>query len=152
MAGHPPHLADHFDRRGFAVGPGDRDDDIRIWTEEFRSELGEQPPRLGVGKVRRTFDMRLRTGDDSDRAALDRRLDEVLAVEPLALERAEQIAVDDLAMVDGKARDFGIHIDPGEIAKAHRVSVPSCGRTAGPRPDWARGACRDGRRASARFG
>src|SRR5206468_3136625 len=67
-----------------------------------------------------------RPGDDRDGAALDRRLDEVLAVEYRPLERAEHAAARDLAMIDGKAGHFGIQIDVRDIAQPHSNYSSGC--------------------------
>ena len=72
---------DHFDRRGLAVGAGDGDDRLGKGREKLRRELGEQAARLGIGEMGSALDLRLGPGNDRDRAALDRRGDEILAVE-----------------------------------------------------------------------
>ena len=62
-------------------------------------------------------------GDDGDGAALYGLRNEVLTIEQGALERAEHAAALDLAMVDRKARHFGIRIDLGDIPQSHAGSV-----------------------------
>ena len=119
MPGHPPQLARHLDRRSLAVGAGHRDDRLRIRAVETRGELGKQPARLRRRQDAARVEPMSRPSHDGNRPAFHRVADEVLAVEDGALEGAEDAARGHLAMVDGKARHFGIAIDAREIAQIH---------------------------------
>ena len=154
VPGHAPHLAGHLDRRGLAVGPGDRDDTLGIRREKSRRQPGEQAARLGVGEVRRALDLRFRPRDHRrPRRARSPSGMKSSPLKRLALERAEHIAATTLRWSMAKPVTSESLSMPGEVAQAHRVNASRLrGRTAAPRPCWARGACRAGRRASARCG
>ena len=123
MPRQPPQLADHFDGRGLAVGPGDRDHRRGEWREESGGQVREQFARFVGGEVRCAIDNGRATRDHRDRAAADRVGDEILAVEAASGKRPEDIARRDLAMVErepGYDRiPGGIIAGAGELAKAH---------------------------------
>ena len=153
MSRHAPQLSGQFHGRGLAVGPRHRDDRVWIGREKSGGEFREQLARLIGGKVRHAVDLGFRPRDHGRRAPLHRLRDEILAIEARAAESSENIARRDLAMVQCKARHFGIVRDTGEIAQEHVINAPLFReRRAAPRPCSARDSCRAGRRASARSG
>ncbi len=102
MPGHPPDLAGHLDGRRLPVGASHGNDGLRIGRIIFRGELGEQAPRLGVGEMRHAVNVGFLACHDRDSTTIDRFGDEILAVEPRALEGPEHASGGDLAMVDGE--------------------------------------------------
>ena len=116
VPGHTPHLPRHLDRRGLAVGPGDRDDHVGIGPVKLARQLSEPPPWLGIGDVHRAVDHSLGPRDHCDRAMLDRPGDELLAIELLAAKRAEDISLGHFAMIDREAGHPSVAVDPREIA------------------------------------
>src|SRR3546814_8722518 len=75
-----PELARHFDRRGLAVGARHRDAGCREPVEEASGDASKGTARVGIGDMDRALHLCLRPRDDRDRARLDRRGDEVLAI------------------------------------------------------------------------
>src|SRR3546814_16973703 len=75
--------------------------------EEARRDMREGAARIGIGDMYRALHPRFRPRDDRDRTRLDRRRNEILAVEFFADEGAENRAGRDLAMVDREPRHPG---------------------------------------------
>jgi hypothetical protein len=146
---HPPQLTGQLDVGRLAVGAGDGDHPCRKGREEPGREPGEGAPRLRIGEVSRTVDLRFRPRNHRHRAGLHGLCDEVLAIEAGALKGAEHGAGRDLAVVDGEAGHLPVVIQSGEISKAHRLTS-SPARTEALRPDWRRGCCPAPRPAPAR--
>src|SRR3546814_8254423 len=75
--------------------------------EEARRDMREGAARIGIGDMGRALPPRFRPRNDRDRTRLDRRRNEILAVEFFADEGAENRAGRDLAMVDREPRHHG---------------------------------------------
>ncbi len=130
---HPPELTRHLDRGGLAVGPGHR-----------HRGLGERREERAASRAKRSrgFDDRrcgprprpLASGRATigHRARLHRRRNEILAIDPRALEGAEHRARCHFAMIDSKAGDRSGLAAAGQRAQLHRPAFLSA---SGPGPD-----------------
>ena len=153
---HAPDLAGHLDRRGLAVGAGHRDHRVRVRRVEF----ARRARRTAAAARDRRDAARARPPPRAGRRPRPRRDRPPAAMKSSPLNSAplnapNTLPARDLAMVDGKARHFGIAVDVRDVAQAHdgySVRLRVRERTAAPSTCPARGSCRAGRRASARSG
>ena len=106
LAAHAPDLAGHLDAGGLAVGSRYSDDMGGHGGEEPRRQPCEYPARFVMRDMRCAFDLRSGPCDHRYCSGLDCSGYEVLTVDLRTLERAEDGARRDLAMVDGEAGDF----------------------------------------------
>ena len=89
----------------------------------MRGEAGEGAARLLLREVDGAVDPRFGLGHDGDGAGGDGGVDEVLAVEPLAAEGAEDRSGGDLAVVDREAGDGRRLAAAGQRAELHQCAA-----------------------------
>ena len=125
IARYSPDLAGQLDRRGLAVGARHRDRDVGKGREIPGGEPGEALSRVGVGDMHCACNPRLGPRHHRDRATGDGGRNEILAIHPRALERAEDRSRRHLAMIDGEAGDGRFLGASGQRAELHSGSAES---------------------------